>query len=54
MGGIGPVIDPERIIVNVSGVVDWRPQFVRGLQAAFVLAFVTGFAIALFVWYGRR
>ena len=46
--------DADRIIVNVTGVVDWRPQFVLGLQTAFVFAFVVGFAIALLVWYGRR
>ncbi len=48
------MIDPERIIIEATGIVDWRPQFVLGLQAAFVFAFVVGFAIALFVWYGRR
>ncbi len=43
----------EDTIVSWSGIVDWRPQFVLGLQTAivFVIAFVI---FAVIVWRSIR
>ena len=43
----------ETLIVSISGVADWRPQFVLGLQTAVV--FLIGFVIfAVIVWRSIR
>ncbi len=45
--------DADRIIVDVTGVADWRPLFVLGLQA-FMVGLVAAIAIALIVWWALR
>ncbi len=45
--------EAERIIVSVTGVVDWRPVFVLGLQTMFVLVFLVGVVIGAVLWMRR-
>ena len=45
--------DADRIIVKLSGVVDWRPHFVLGLQSAVVLVFLVGVVIGAVLWMRR-
>ena len=45
--------EAERIIVAVTGIVDWRPVFVLGLQAMFVIVFTVGVVIGAVLWIRR-
>lgn len=45
--------DADRIIVNVTGVTDWRPFFVLGLQATFLIVFLVGVVIGAVLWLRR-
>ncbi len=45
--------DADRIIVTVTGIVDWRPVFVLGLQAMFVIVFTVGVVIGAVLWMRR-
>jgi hypothetical protein len=43
----------DTVIANASGIEDWRPLFVTGLQTAFVVVFLIGLVVGL-VWTWRR
>ncbi len=46
--------EAERIIVNVTGIQEWRPLFELGLVFAFLVAFAVGFLIAIAWWAAHR
>ncbi len=45
--------EAERIIIAVTGVTDWRPFFVLGLQATFLIVFLVGVVIGAVLWLRR-